>query len=605
MRIKTDLVGPTAGPQPRLFLVAVALIAALPATSRSADLFDGKTFAGWSGDTASVWRIEDGAIVAGHPDRPAPRNEFLATDRQFGDFELRLEYRVDCGADCNGGVQFRTARIPNHHEVIGYQADIGPGFEGGLYDESRRRTMLVKPPADTVAAALAKARGGWNEYVIRCTGPRIRLAINGVDTVDYVEPDATIPREGVIALQLHVGMRGTIRYRNIRITEFPALLRSDFRLAADTEGWQGSPAPDAYAGETVRLAGDPDEHGVRITKGILSSPAFPVEPFAYYRLRMLTRSADGGHCAASFLDADGKEIVADDYDAIDATQAWKPYELCFRGHADARTARIHLRRNYNSAAAAPLAVKNVRIEKITAAEAAAWAAGLAATCPVVRFEPAADRGRHLAKSLAKLAAGDRLRIVMLGDSICNDTSNSLYETLVAERYPGAQIEVVTSVRGGTGCTYYKDENRVQSYVLDYRPDLVIIAGISHDFDVEALRSVIRQIRAQSGCEILVMNGAVAPWDVLEPAFVKVRPAGVALDQMEGFDAALAAMCRVEQVEFFDMRRAWDDYLLRSYEPYAHFARDAIHANSRGKAVLGRIMGRYFAPKPAAAAAAPR
>jgi hypothetical protein len=604
VRTQRDPVGSSfrpAGPRGRSFLVAAALLAACPLAGRGADLFDGRTFAGWNGDTASVWRIEDGAIVAGHPDRPTPRNEFLASDRRFGDFELRVEYRVDCGADCNAGVQFRTVRIPDHHEVIGYQADIGPGFEGGLYDESRRRTMLVKPAADKVAAALAKARDGWNEYVIRCVGPRIQLAINGVETADYIEPDASIPREGVVALQIHAGMRGTVRYRNIRITEFPPLLASDFRLAPDAEGWQGSPPPDAFAGETVRLAGDPDEHGMRITSGILTSPAFPVDPFGFYRVRLLAKGTEGGHWAVSFLDAAGKEIVADVYDSIDPAPTWRQFELCFRGHADARTARVHLRRNYNPAAAAPLDVKNVRVEKITPAEAAAWAAGLAAQCPVVRFEPAADRWRHIPKSMAKLVAGDRLRIVMLGDSICNDTSNSLYETLLAERYPGARIEVVTSVRGGTGCTYYKDENRVQSYVLDYRPDLVIIAGISHDFDVEAMRSVVRQIRAGSGCEILVMSGAVAPWEVLEPAFIKVRPAGAAIDQIEQFDGALAAMCRAEQVEFFDVRRAWDDYLLRSPKPYEHFARDAIHANGRGKAVLGRILGRYFAPKQPTAA----
>jgi hypothetical protein len=441
--------------------------------------------------------------------------------------------------------------------------------------------------------------------VIRCEGPRIRLSLNGVETASYVEADGSIPREGVIALQIHAGMRGTIRYRNLQITEFPPLLRSDFRLSADAEGWQGSAAPDAFAGQPLRLADDPDEHGLRIKSGILTSPAFPVEPFASYRLRLLAKGADGGHWAVSFLDAEGNEIVADAYDLIDPAPDWRPSELCFRGHADARQARVHLRRNYNSPTSAPLDVKNVRVEPITTAEAAAWAAGLAGQCPVVRFKPAADRWRHLGKSMAKLSAGERLRIVMLGDSICNDTSNSLYETLLAERYPGARIEVVTSVRGGTGCIYYKDENRVQSYVLDYEPDLVIIAGISHDFDVEAMRSVVRQIRAKSGCEILVMNGAIAPWEVLEPAFVKVRPAGMALDQMEGFDDALAAMCREEQVEFFDMRRAWDDYLLESHRPYEHFARDSIHANGRGKAVLGRILGRYFAPKPAATAAAPR
>jgi hypothetical protein len=52
-------------------------------------------------------------------------------------------------------------------------------------------------------------------------GARVRLSINGVETVDYVEPDDSIPRQGVIALQIHGKMVGTVRYRNIRITELP------------------------------------------------------------------------------------------------------------------------------------------------------------------------------------------------------------------------------------------------------------------------------------------------------------------------------------------------------------------------------------------------
>ena len=108
--------------------------------------------------------------------------------------------------------------------------------------------------------------------------------------------------------------------------------------------------------------------------------------------------------------------------------------------------------------------------------------------------------------------------------------------------------------------------------------------------------MIRQIRAQSDCEILVTTGAIAPRSVFEPEFVKHKPAAIALDVMERFPDMMATMCREEKVEFFDTRQAWNDYMLASYQPYEHFARDRIHANGRGKAVLGRMMGRYFSPK---------
>ena len=577
-------------------LVAVALpggIAASqpPASPVAEPLFDGTTFSGWNGDTKNTWRIEDGAIVAGSGTSAAPQNEFLATNRTFGDFELRLEYRLDCGKDCNAGVQFRSIRIPNHHEVIGYQADIGDAYEGCLYDESRRNRVLVTPPKETVAQARARAKDGWNEYVIRCEGRRIQLSINGVQTVDYTETDASIPQEGVIALQIHGKMVGTVRYRNIRIVEYPPLFASDFRLSPAAEGWEPSTAPIPFEGETITSGGDPSEHGVRIRKGQIMSKPFPVEPFGFYRLRFFAQASEKPFCAAVFLDKNDKEITSDDYDSIDASTDWRPYSLCFRGHADATRARIRLHTQ-----AGQLAVKNLRVEKVTAEEAAAWAAGLATQCPVVPFEPAADRWQFLPGTMQRLASGGPLRIVMLGDSICNDTSNSLYETLLNRIYPKANIEVVTSVRGGTGCWYYKEEGRVKPYVLDYKPDLVMIAGISHAFDVESIRSVIRQIRQGSNCEILVMSGAIAPRDVYEPAFFRSKPPAVALDDMEQFSARMRRMCREERAEFFDIRKAWDDYMLRSYKPYDHFARDAIHGNSRGKQVVARMLARYFEPK---------
>jgi hypothetical protein len=207
-------------------MVVMTAAAALAAGAANAadpfPLFDGASFAGWNGDTTSTWRIEDGAIVAGSPDKAAPRNEFLATDREFENFELKFDYRMECTGGCNAGVQFRSKRVPNHHEVSGYQADIAPGITGGLYDESRRNKMLAVPPKELQEKATSLAKDGWNAYTVRAQNHRIRLTINGVELLDYTEPDETIPLKGMIALQIHGGLKGTIRYRNLRITELPA-----------------------------------------------------------------------------------------------------------------------------------------------------------------------------------------------------------------------------------------------------------------------------------------------------------------------------------------------------------------------------------------------
>ena len=207
-------------------MIGMLGMATLPAkAAEPVPLFDGTSFAGWNGDIEKIWRVERGAICAGSPDVAAARNEFLATDREFENFELEFEYRMDCTSGCNAGVQFRSKRVPNHHEVSGYQADIAPGITGGLYDESRRNKMLAVPPKELQEKATSLAKDGWNAYTVRAENHRIRLTINGVELLDYTETDETIPLKGMIALQIHGGLKGTIRYRNLRITELPAAER--------------------------------------------------------------------------------------------------------------------------------------------------------------------------------------------------------------------------------------------------------------------------------------------------------------------------------------------------------------------------------------------
>ena len=86
----------------------------------------------------------------------------------------------------NGGVQFRSVRVKQPaNEMSGFQADIGAGYSGCLYDESRRNTFLVRA-ADDQIKRLEKP-GDWNRYEVRCAGPRIQIVLNGEKTVDYTE----------------------------------------------------------------------------------------------------------------------------------------------------------------------------------------------------------------------------------------------------------------------------------------------------------------------------------------------------------------------------------------------------------------------------------
>jgi hypothetical protein len=184
-------------------------------------LFDGRTFTGWDGDTAATWRIEDGMLVAGSLERSAPRNEFLATTASYGDFILRLDYQlVGSEGFVNSGVQVRSVRIDAPaNEMKGYQADIGKGWTGCLYDESRRNQVIAK--ADPALIDRLEKPGDWNHYEVRCEGPRIRISLNGGETVDYRESDAAIPLSGRIGVQIHGGGKTIVRFRNLTIEALP------------------------------------------------------------------------------------------------------------------------------------------------------------------------------------------------------------------------------------------------------------------------------------------------------------------------------------------------------------------------------------------------
>jgi hypothetical protein len=199
------------------FLILVLAAFTICGCSQQVSLFDGKTFDGWEGNM-DHFRIEDGAIVGGSLERQLGQNEFLCTETEYKDFELSLKVKLlGDPATANAGIQIRSRRIPGDHEMIGYQADMGQKYWGCLYDESRRKRILAKPDAEKLNEVLN--RDGWNDYVIRCQGPRVQMWMNGYQTVDYIETDESIEQAGMIGLQIHSGPPTEAWYKDIRIKE--------------------------------------------------------------------------------------------------------------------------------------------------------------------------------------------------------------------------------------------------------------------------------------------------------------------------------------------------------------------------------------------------
>lgn len=209
----------------KTLLLALALLSLCSCQSPSApgktiSLFDGRTFRGWEGDTNGTWQIRDGALVGGSLSKRVPHNEFICTQRAFTNFVLHVSFRLlGTNGFVNGGVQVRSKHIAKPvYELSGYQVDMGdPEWWGSLYDESRRDKVMAKSNMAEVNKVLK--RQDWNEYLISCEGKRIRAWLNGLLTVDYLEPDDTIPQDGIIGLQIHGGGIAEAWYKNITIVE--------------------------------------------------------------------------------------------------------------------------------------------------------------------------------------------------------------------------------------------------------------------------------------------------------------------------------------------------------------------------------------------------
>lgn len=218
-----------------LAFCAVAALAAEPTRAGGAGstpLWDGKTLDGWiQRGGRALYRVEAGQIVGTSvPDTP---NSFLCTQRQYTNFILELEFKVDPGL--NSGVQIRSHAFDQPTEiewkgkpikvaagrVHGYQVEIDPSsraWSGGIYDEGRRGWL--NDLKENQAAQKAFKPGDWNQFRIECRGDSIKTWINGVPAADL--KDGLTP-SGFIALQVHgVGKNAKpmeIRFRNLRLKE--------------------------------------------------------------------------------------------------------------------------------------------------------------------------------------------------------------------------------------------------------------------------------------------------------------------------------------------------------------------------------------------------
>jgi hypothetical protein len=175
-------------------------------------LFDGKSLDGWEGDS-ELWSVDDGMIAGSTEDKELEHNSFLHTKKTYDNFVLRLKFKLRNG---NSGVQFRS-KVHDDHVVKGYQGDIADKrYMGILYEEGGRGILADVDPEKVMPHLKA---GEWNDYVITADGGHITQVHNGHTTIDYTETSDEGAKDGIIALQLHVGPKMRIWFKDIEIKE--------------------------------------------------------------------------------------------------------------------------------------------------------------------------------------------------------------------------------------------------------------------------------------------------------------------------------------------------------------------------------------------------
>jgi len=212
----------------RILIVAACISIVLGAKSQKSgwtNLFDGKTLAGWKKIAGTApYEVRDGAIV-GITDPASPVNSFIVTEKEYSDFELELEVKIE-DSTSNSGIQVRSHFDPKGNngngKVFGYQYELDPSsrrWTGGLYDEGRRDwlyPLTLNPPAQDAYKPYE-----FNKVRVECVKNNIRTWINGVPAAYVVD---SVDHSGFIALQVHritdpkfSGRK--IHWKNIRIRE--------------------------------------------------------------------------------------------------------------------------------------------------------------------------------------------------------------------------------------------------------------------------------------------------------------------------------------------------------------------------------------------------
>jgi hypothetical protein len=216
-------------------------------------LFDGKSLAGWKlvDQKGDGYGVTNGVLFCA-----AGGGGNLMSEREYGDFVLRFEFKLEDGS--NNGIGIRSP-LEGDPSYVGMEIQI---LEEGAADQGKWGKLKPEQYHGSIYGVVAAQKGAlkppgqWNTEEITAKGRQITVVVNGLKILDANLNDVTDPAKiakhpGLYNARGHIGFLGHndyLEFRNIRIKELPAAPAKDSTPPAgftsifngrDLTGWKG------------------------------------------------------------------------------------------------------------------------------------------------------------------------------------------------------------------------------------------------------------------------------------------------------------------------------------------------------------------------------
>jgi hypothetical protein len=195
---------------PVLLLVVAPALLAQSRDTGWVPLFNGKDLAGWKNYGAERWTVDRGGILG---EALTKEYGYLGTEKTYKNFEMKGRFKAEGGG--NSGIFYHSSITGT--DIQGVQVEVDPHagmHTGGLYETGGRQWLVWPSPA----AEKAMKAGEWNDVRLTVDGPHIVTYVNDVLAVDYTDPKPKFT-DGIIALQLHAGGEGRMRFKDLMIRD--------------------------------------------------------------------------------------------------------------------------------------------------------------------------------------------------------------------------------------------------------------------------------------------------------------------------------------------------------------------------------------------------